>query len=118
MTTTFSKALRWTAAAATALMSVMNLPFAFVGDAGVAKPVAWLVTLLGVAGLVAAVALLRDTGWAAWAVTVVAAVNLAGAVRALARNQEGAVIGLVLSVAITVLGAACLRAGNRREMAS
>jgi hypothetical protein len=118
MTTTPSKALRWTAAATTALMSLMNLPFAFDGDAGVPQPVAWLVTLLGVAGLVAAVALLRDTGWAAWAVTVIAAVNLVGAVLALVRNQEGAVIGLVLSAAIAVLGAACLRAGHRREMAS
>ena len=88
-----------------------------VDRAGVSKPVAWLVTALGVAGLVAAVALVRNAGWAARAVTVVAVVNLAGAVLGLAGDQEGAVIGLVVSIAITVLGVACLRAENRRRMA-
>lgn len=109
MTTHVSPALRWTAAVATALMSLMNLPFAFADDPGVPDPVAWLVTLLGVAGLIAAAALVRNAPWGAAAVTAIGALNLAGAVVALAQDQEGAVIGLVLSALITVLGAACLR---------
>jgi hypothetical protein len=102
-------AVRYTAVVATVLMSLMNLPFAFDDGAGIPKPVAWLVTLLGVAGIVAAVALLRNARWAGWAVTAVGAVNLAGAVLALIQDQDGAIIGLVLSGAITLLGAVCLR---------
>jgi peptidoglycan/LPS O-acetylase OafA/YrhL len=104
------KAVRFTATVATALMSLMNLPFAFHdGGAGIPKPVAWLVTIVGVAGVVAAVALLRNARWAGWAVTAVGALNLAGAVLALVRDQDGAFVSLVLSVAITLLGAVCLR---------
>ena len=102
--------MRYTAAVATVLMSLLNLPFAFDdGGAGIPQPVAWLVTILGVAGIIAAVALLRNARWAGWAVTAVGAVNLAGAVLALVRDQEGAIIGLVLSGAITLLGAMCVR---------
>lgn len=115
---TTSKALLRTAVVATALISLMNLPFAFDDDAGVAKPVAWMVTLLGVVGLVAAAALLRRVAWAAGAVTLVGAVNLAAAAVALAQNRQGAVIGLVVSVAVTALGVACLRTGRTVEMAS
>ena len=117
---TTSKALLRTAVVATALISLMNLPFAFAfdDDAGVAKPVAWMVTLLGVVGLVAAAALLRRVAWAAGAVTLVGAVNLAAAAVALAQNRQGAVIGLVVSVAVTALGVACLRTGRTVEMAS
>ena len=101
------KVLRYTAAAVTILMSLMNLPFAF-GD-GVSPPVGWLVTLLGVVGIVAAVALLRRVPGAPWAVTAVGVVNLVGAVLALGLDRDGAVIGLVVSMLITALGIACLR---------
>lgn len=98
------RVVRYLAAAVTILMSVMNLPFAFGGGV-----VGWLVTLLGVAGLVAAVALLRRTAGAPWAVTAVGVVNLAGAVLAVGLDRDGAVVGIVVSALITVLGAACLR---------
>ncbi len=103
------RAVRYAAAAVTVLMALMNLPFAFARPDDVARPVAWLVTLVGVAGIVAAVALLRRTGWAAPAVTVIGALNVVGALVALATRQEGAVIGLVVSALGTVLGLACLR---------
>lgn len=101
------KILRYLAAAVTALMSLMNLPFAF--EDKVSRPVGWLVTLLGVVGLVAAVALLRRVSWAPWAVTAVGALNLVGAVLALAQDREGAVVGLVVSTLIVALGIVCLR---------
>ena len=107
------KAVRYPAAVVTALMSLMDLPFAFDDGSGIPKPVAWLVTIVGVAGLVAAVALLRNARWAGWAVTAVGVVNLAGAVLALVRDQDGAIVGLVLSGAITLLGAVCVRAERK-----
>jgi hypothetical protein len=104
------RALRYAAAGATVLMSLMNLPFAVDdGGAGTPAPVAWLITLLGVAGLVAAIALLRGAGWAPWTVTTIGVLNLVGAGIALARDTEGALIGLVLSAVITALGVVCVR---------
>jgi hypothetical protein len=85
----------------------MNLPFAF--SDGVPAPVGWLVTLLGAAGIVAAVTLLRNVSWGPWAVTAVGAANFLGGVVALVQSRDGAVIGIVLSTLITALGAACLR---------
>ena len=71
--------VRWAAAAATILMSLMNLPFAV--DAGDLNPppvLAWAISLLGVLGIVAAIGLLRRTPWGRPAVLVVGAMNLAG----------------------------------------
>ena len=104
------KALRIATAIATVLMSLLNLPFAF--QDGVNPVVGWLVTLLGVAGIVVAVALLRRAPWAPSAVTAIGIVNLAGAVLALVRNQDGAVVGLVVSAAIMVLTLAYVRASQ------
>lgn len=105
------KILRYAAAAVTILMSLMNLPFAFAD--GVSRPIGWLVTLLGVAGIVAAVALLSKAYWASWAVTAVGVLNLAGAVLALALNRDGAIVGLVVSTLITALALAYVRATAR-----
>ncbi|GAA1031108.1 hypothetical protein GCM10009557_25360 [Virgisporangium ochraceum] len=96
--------LDYGAAAVTVLMSLLNLPFAFGG-----RVVGWLVTLLGVVGLVAAVALLRRVSGAPSAVTAVGVVNGSGAVLALAWDRDGAVVGIVVSALVTVLGLACLR---------
>lgn len=101
------RVLRYAAAAVTVLMSLMNLPFAFTD--GVSPPVGIPVTLLGVAGIVAAIALLRKASWGPWAVTAIGFVNLAGAVLALALNRNGAVIGLVVSALITAFGILCVR---------
>ena len=99
------KALRWAAAAVTALMSLMNVPIGFDdGGANLAPPVAWAFSVLGVVGLVAAVGLLLRAHWARPAVLCVGAVNLAGAIVAIVSGWDGGVIGLVLSALILVLG--------------
>jgi hypothetical protein len=106
------RTIRYCAAIATIVMSLLNLPIALDdGGIGLPAPVAWLVSLLGVAGIVAAVGLLRSAGWATPAVIAVGALNLAGAVVALAKDWDGAVIGLVLSAA--GLGLALLYAKGR-----
>jgi hypothetical protein len=113
------KVLRWTAAAVTLLMSLMNLPFAFDdGGANLAPALAWAVSLLGVVGIVAAIGLLRRARWALLAVLVVGVVNLVGAVIALAVAMEGAVIGLVVSGLIVVLALAVLVAERRPQLAT
>ena len=109
------KFLTYATATVTVLMALLNLPFAF--DADVAAPLGWLVTLLGVAGLVAAAGLVRRAPWAPWAVTVVAALNVAGALVALVSAREGAVIGLTVSLCGLLLGAACLRPTARQAPA-
>lgn len=115
-TATGARALRYAAAAATALMSLMNLPFAFHdGGAGTPKPVAWLITLLGVIGIAAAVGLLRKSSWGPWSVTAVGVANLAGGVTAFLLDQEGAVIGVALSLIIITLGLACARGQANRN---
>jgi len=97
--------VRWAAAAVTILMSLMNLPFA-VDDGGSNFPQAlnWSITLLGVLGIVAAIGLLRRAAWARPAVLAIGAVNLAGAIAGLIFGLEGAIIGLVVSSLIVVLG--------------
>ena len=110
------KIVRYLAVAATALMSMMNLPIAFDdGGAGIPRPLAWVVTLLGVAGLVVAVALLRGVSWAAPAAVAVGLANVAGAVAALIQQSDGAVIGLVVSTMMTVLAVLVARAGSMRR---
>ena len=87
-------ALRFIAAAATALMSLMNLPIAFDdGGAGIPAPLAWMISALGVIGLVAAVRLVAKAPWATWVVVAVGAINLVGAVIALIAGSEGAADG-------------------------
>ena len=110
------KIVRYLAVAATALMSLMNLPIAFNdGGAGIRRPLAWAITLLGVAGLVVAVALARGTSWAAPAAVAVGLANVAGAVAALVQRSEGAVIGLVVSATMTVLALAVARTASIRR---
>jgi hypothetical protein len=109
------KAIRWAAAAATLLMGLMNLPIV-VDDGGSDIPTAVgaLISILGVLGIVAAVALLRRVSWSRPAVVAIGAVNLAGAVWALTADQEGAVIGLVVSLLGLGLGALTQDADGRR----
>lgn len=93
------KAARWTAAAFTLLMGVMNVPVV-VDDGGTDLPMALRVvtSLAGLAGIVAAVALARRVPWATPAVILLGALNVAGAVWALSENSEGAAIGLIVSL--------------------
>jgi hypothetical protein len=110
------KFVRYLAVAATALMSLMNLPIAFDdGGAGIPRPLAWAITLLGVAGLVVAVALARRVSWAAPAAVAVGALNLAGAVAALVQKSDGAMIGLIVSTTMTVLAVVVALTGSMRR---
>ena len=110
--------VRWAAAAVTILMSLMNLPFAFDdGGADLAAPPRWAITVLGVVGIVAAVGLLRRAAWGRPALLTVGAVNLVGAVIAVATQMQGAFIGLTVSALIVVLGALA-RDGERTRVAS
>ncbi|MGW5126530.1 hypothetical protein ACWEQ7_21245 [Streptomyces sp. NPDC004069] len=101
------RTIRCSAAVATLAMSLLNLPIALDdGGNGVPTPAAWLISVLGVVGVIAAIALLRSAAWATPAVLTVGALNLIGAVVALVRSWDGAVIGLVLSAAGTGLALA------------
>jgi hypothetical protein len=98
------KPIRWAAAAATALMSLMNLPTAFdYNHDQINAGFAWLITLVGVAGLVAASGLARRLPWGRPAVLAIGVVNVAGAVVALANGWDGAPIGLTVSLIALVL---------------
>jgi hypothetical protein len=91
--------LRIAAAVPLVVMSLFNLPIGMSpGDMPVV--LAWTITLLGLLGLAAAVALIRRTGGAAVAALTVGVVNVFAALIALAADLEGAVVGLVLSAAI------------------
>lgn len=103
------RTVRYTAAFATVIMSLMNLPFALDdGGAGLAMPVRILISLLGLLGLAAAGALLAKVSWAAAAVVAVGAVNLVGAVVSIATGMEGAMIGLAVSLVMTGLAVTAL----------
>ncbi|GAA3193097.1 hypothetical protein ACFO1B_04425 [Dactylosporangium siamense] len=103
------RTIRYTAALATVVMSLMNLPFALDdGGAGLAMPVRILVSLLGLLGLGAAVALLAKASWGAAAVVAIGAVNLVGAVVSVAAGMEGGLIGLTVSLVMTGLAVAAL----------
>lgn len=104
------KVVRYVAAAATALMSLMNLPIAFDdGGAGLPGPVAWLISLLGVIGLVVAVALCTRATWAPTAALAVGVLNLIGGIWAVATGSDGGFIGLTVSLVGAVLAAVLLR---------
>lgn len=103
------KTVRYTAAIATLLMGLFNLPVAFDSAQDIPRALGILITLLGVVGIGAAVALLAKVSWGPLAVVAVGVVNLIGAVYALATGLEGGVIGLVLNLVIVGLGGALLR---------
>ena len=89
--------IRWAAVVVTTLMSLMNLGVVL-GDP---KPSAALLAfglVVGLVGLVAAYGLARRTPWGRTAGLAVGAVNLVGAVVALATALDGGVVGLVVSV--------------------
>ena len=81
------------------VMSLFNLPIGMSPD-GIPAVLAWSITLLGMLGLAAAVALIRRSGGAEVAALAVGAVNVIAALIALAADLEGAVLGLVISATI------------------
>jgi hypothetical protein len=113
------KFVRWAAAAVTILMSLMNLPVAIdAPELKIPAPVAWAITVLGVLGIAAAIGLIVRASWGRSAVLAVGAVNAVGAVIALVTGIEGAVIGLVVSTLILVLGFLTSDADSSRVPAS
>jgi len=110
------KAIRYTAAAATLLMALANLPVAFTADDTVmSAPLRWAGTLAGAAGMVAGIALLRRAPWAALAVAGIGVLNLAGGVYAIGTDLEGGPIGVVLGALAAVCGGIVARAGESRS---
>ena len=93
------KIARW-AAAPTLLMAVLNIP-AGLDSSGSHVPagIGWAATVVGLAGLVAGIALLRRVSLGVPAVAVVGAVNLVGAIAAMVEGWQGGPVGLVLSAA-------------------
>ena len=102
------KIVRWIAAAALTLISLMDVGVALPGG-GESVPVRVLVPLLGVLGLAAAYGLLRRRHWGAPAALAASAVNVVGALIALAAGGDGALTGLAVSMAALVLTAAAAR---------
>jgi hypothetical protein len=90
-----------TAAILTIVMSVLNLPTAFTSD-DISTAFAWGISLLGVLGLIVAIAALKGARWGPAAVLAVGLVNLVCAAVALVADVEGAVVGVVISAAIVV----------------
>ena len=92
------KIARW-AAVPTLLMALLNVPAGLASsDSDVPAGVAWAASVLGLAGLIAGIALLRRVSWSVPAVAAVGALNLLGAIAAMVEGWEGGPIGLVLSV--------------------
>lgn len=99
------KIVRWIAAAALTLISLMDIGIALPGGSE-PVPVRVLVPLLGLAGLAAVYGWLRPRHWGAPAALAAAAVNVVIALIALVVGSDGALTGLVVSLAALGLVAA------------
>jgi hypothetical protein len=105
------KIIRWAAVLVTILMALMNLGTVFAtGDQRPGTGLLVLGLVAGVAGIAAAVGLVRQASWGPAAVTGVGAINAVLAVIALTQDMEGAIVGLAVSALGLVLGAATLLA--------
>jgi hypothetical protein len=98
------KIVRWVAAAALTLISLMDIGTAL-GGGGVSGAGRVLAPLLGVLGLAAVYGLLRRRRWGAPAALAASAVNVVAALIALAASNDGASTGLAVSVVALVLTA-------------
>lgn len=104
------KIVRWVAAAALTLISLMDI--GTVADSGGAIAVRILAPLLGVLGLVAVYGLLRRRHWGTPAALAASAVNVVSALIALAISSDGALIALAVSAVALVLTAITAHAGR------
>lgn len=94
---------RW-AAAPTILMALANVPAGFQPDQfDLPKGLLWFFTAVGVAGLVAAVALVVRHAAGPLAVAAVGAVNIISGLAVLADGDASGVVGLVLGLAAVAL---------------
>ena len=109
------KPLRILAVVPLALISLMNVGYAFGSDSKPDAALAVGVVVLGLAGFVAAYGLARNTSWGIPAALAVGAINVVGAIVALVSDEEGAIIGLVISSLALVL--AFVAGSERRKVA-
>ncbi len=113
------KLLRWAAAAAVTLMSLMNVGAGT--DDQTSGAVIVLGVALGVAGLVAAFGLVRQLGWGAPAALAISAVNLVMGIIGATAGWDGAAIGIVVSavgLVLTLLSSSTATARSRAASAS
>ena len=108
---------RWVtiaAAVGTILMALLNLPAGLSPhDAELPVALAWAATALGVAGIIAATALLRRMPWGRATTIAVGALNGAGGIWALAAGHGNGVVGLVLGLGAAALAWVAVRAHSR-----
>jgi uncharacterized membrane protein (UPF0136 family) len=86
-----------------ALISLMNVGYAFGADPRPDIALAIAVVALGLVGFVAAYGLARDATWGIPAALAVTGVNVVSAIIALINDSEGAVVGLVVSAVALAL---------------
>lgn len=86
-----------------ALISLMNVGYAFGSDPKPDLAPAIGALALGLAGFVAAYGLARNTSWGIPAALGVAGVNVVAAIVALVSDSNGAIIGVVVSAVALVL---------------
>jgi hypothetical protein len=110
---------RW-AAAPTILMGLANIPSGFEPEPFDLPPaLAWFFTAVGVAGLLAAGALLRRHPAAPAAVLAIGFINIVGGLAVLARGYGSGVAGLVLgALSIALLVVPWLRTRGRTGAAA
>jgi hypothetical protein len=108
------KIVRWAAAAALTLISLMDVGTV---TGGVPVAVRVLVALLGVLGLATVYGLLRRRHWGTPGALAAGTVNVVAALIGLAVSSDGAVIGLAVSVVALGLTAAATYAGRAAQPA-
>jgi hypothetical protein len=111
------KTVRILATIPLALMSLMNVGYILPTDPKHNTAVAIAVLVLGLAGLVAAYGLARNTTWGIPAVLAIAGINVAAAIVALVNDAEGAAIGLVVSAVALALAFAASAAQRKVSVA-
>jgi hypothetical protein len=107
--------VRRTAAVLSLLMSLADLPIAFTSEGeDIPTPLGWSATLLGVVGIVVAVALLRSTSWGPAAVVAVGVLTLLFGALAFTRDIDGGIAGLVVGLAIAMFWSGAPAGGSRK----
>lgn len=96
------------------LVSLLNAGYPIGTDPKPDVALAIAAGALGLAGFVAAFALVRNATWGIPAALAVGAVNVVGAIIALVSDSEGALVGLVISSLALVL--AFVAGVDRREV--
>jgi hypothetical protein len=108
------KIVRWTAAAALTLVSLMDLGVAL-GGGDESISVRILAPLLGMLGLAATYGLLRRRRWGSPASLAAVAINVVTALIAMTLGSAGALTGLAVSLVALALTAVAAYTGQTRR---